>query len=89
MTVTKKEQIVDKLDSYERDKMKQKREFLKTPNTSYRIRPLSLHMRTHVVEKIRPRNVLTLTGNFSLAEMHSWISFCIPEVKKSCSSKKL
>lgn len=28
----------------------------------------------------RPYNVLTLKGTFSLAEMHSWISKCFPEV---------
>ena len=28
----------------------------------------------------RPYNVLKLTGVFSLAEVHSWVSFCLPEL---------
>ncbi len=28
----------------------------------------------------RPFNRLQLTGNFSMAEMHSWVSFCLPEL---------
>jgi len=28
----------------------------------------------------RPMNTLTLRGNFSQGEMHSWISKCLPEV---------
>lgn len=28
----------------------------------------------------RPYNTLSLKGSFSQAEMHSWISYCIPEV---------
>lgn len=46
----------------------------------YQIRPLSLHQRTHIFDDNRPLNTLTLTGNFSLAEMHSWITFCLPEL---------
>ena len=48
---------------------------------TYKIRPLSLHMRAHNIDKERHYNVLTLSGNFTLAEIHSWISFCIPEVE--------
>jgi len=28
----------------------------------------------------RPANVLRLRGPFSLAEMHAWVRFCLPEV---------
>ncbi|XP_047143361.1 Bardet-Biedl syndrome 7 protein homolog [Hydra vulgaris] len=54
------------------------------PKTSqvrqYQIKPLSLHQRSHVFDEERPFNVLKLTGNFSLAEVHSWIFYTLPEV---------
>ena len=28
----------------------------------------------------RPCNTLRLSGPFSLAEMHTWLGFCLPEV---------
>ncbi|KAJ8385177.1 hypothetical protein AAFF_G00192280 [Aldrovandia affinis] len=46
----------------------------------YQIKPLSLHQRTHSVDQDRPMNTLTLVGQFSLAEIHSWVVFCLPEV---------
>ena len=46
----------------------------------YQIKPLSLHQRSHVFDEDRPFNVLKLTGNFSLAEVHSWIFYTMPEV---------
>ncbi|XP_052091574.1 Bardet-Biedl syndrome 7 protein homolog isoform X3 [Mytilus californianus] len=46
----------------------------------YNIKPLSLHQRTHVFDDNRPLNTVKLTGQFSLAEMHSWVSFCLPEL---------
>ncbi|XP_043917464.1 Bardet-Biedl syndrome 7 protein [Protopterus annectens] len=46
----------------------------------YQIKPLSLHLRTHVIDRDRPMNTLTLTGQFSFAEIHSWVNFCLPEV---------
>ena len=50
---------------------------------TYRIRPLSLHMRTHTGDTAdRPHNVLTLRGQFTMAEVHSWVSFCLPEVSE-------
>ena len=49
---------------------------------TYRIRPLSLHMRSHILDSSRPQNVLTLRGTFSIGEIHSWISFCLPEVSE-------
>ncbi len=36
---------------------------------------------THIFALIfRPTNRLRLTGTFSLAEMHTWIRYCLPEV---------
>ncbi|MBN3296985.1 BBS7 protein, partial [Amia calva] len=46
----------------------------------YQIKPLSLHQRTHSIEHDRPMNTLTLTGQFSFAEIHSWVVFCLPDV---------
>lgn len=46
----------------------------------YQIKPLSLHQRSHVFDEERPLNVLKLTGQFSLAEVHSWICYSMPEV---------
>ncbi|XP_059121224.1 Bardet-Biedl syndrome 7 protein isoform X3 [Peromyscus eremicus] len=46
----------------------------------YHIKPLSLHQRTHFIDHDRPMNTLTLIGQFSFAEVHSWVVFCLPEV---------
>ncbi|KAK3099890.1 hypothetical protein FSP39_011300 [Pinctada imbricata] len=46
----------------------------------YQIKPLSLHQRTHVFDDARPLNTIKLSGAFSLAEMHSWVCFCLPEL---------
>ncbi|XP_053317390.1 Bardet-Biedl syndrome 7 protein [Spea bombifrons] len=46
----------------------------------YQIKPLSLHQRTHAIDENRPMNTLSLTGQFSFAEIHSWVVFCLPEV---------
>nr|XP_033794211.1 Bardet-Biedl syndrome 7 protein isoform X2 [Geotrypetes seraphini] len=46
----------------------------------YQIKPLSLHQRTHSIDPDRPVNTLTLTGQFSFGEVHSWVVFCMPEV---------
>ncbi|XP_049614124.1 Bardet-Biedl syndrome 7 protein isoform X2 [Syngnathus scovelli] len=46
----------------------------------YRIKPLSLHQRTHSIDQDRPMNRLSLVGQFSFAEIHSWVVFCLPEV---------
>ncbi|KAG7264305.1 hypothetical protein CRUP_020991 [Coryphaenoides rupestris] len=48
----------------------------------YPIKPLSLHQRTHSLQQERPMNRLSLVGQFSLAEIHSWVAFCLPEVPK-------
>ncbi|KAM4708731.1 BBSome complex member BBS7 isoform 2-T2 [Discoglossus pictus] len=50
----------------------------------YQIKPLSLHQRTHVIDQNRPMNTLSLTGQFSFAEIHSWVVFCLPEVPEKC-----
>ncbi|XP_061748169.1 Bardet-Biedl syndrome 7 protein [Nerophis ophidion] len=46
----------------------------------YHIKPLSLHQRAHSIQQDRPMNRLSLVGQFSLAEIHSWVVFCLPEV---------
>lgn len=46
----------------------------------YVIKPLSLHQRTHLIDEKRPTNRLKLSGNFSLAEIHSWLNYSIPEI---------
>ncbi|XP_028815428.1 BBSome complex member BBS7 isoform X1 [Denticeps clupeoides] len=46
----------------------------------YQIKPLSLHQRTHSIAQDRPMNTLRLVGQFSFAEVHSWVVFCLPEV---------
>nr|CAD7438610.1 unnamed protein product [Timema bartmani] len=46
----------------------------------YQIKPLSLHTRCHSFDLMRPYNILGLKGAFSLAEIHSWVSFCLPEI---------
>ncbi|XP_033106003.1 Bardet-Biedl syndrome 7 protein homolog isoform X2 [Anneissia japonica] len=46
----------------------------------YLIKPLSLHQRIHNLDETRPMNTLKLTGQFSLAEIHSWVNQCLPEI---------
>nr|XP_061793449.1 Bardet-Biedl syndrome 7 protein [Nerophis lumbriciformis] len=46
----------------------------------YHIKPLSLHQRAHSIDQDRPMNRLSLVGQFSFAEIHSWVVFCLPEV---------
>jgi Bardet-Biedl syndrome 7 protein len=48
---------------------------------SYPIKPLSLHTRVGVLEGELPElNALKISGSFSLAEVHSWVVACLPEV---------
>ena len=50
---------------------------------SYAIKPLSLHTRLqHDVpeEQLPALNVLRISGSFTLAEVHSWVISCMPEV---------
>ncbi|XP_066926836.1 Bardet-Biedl syndrome 7 protein homolog [Clytia hemisphaerica] len=46
----------------------------------YQIKPLSLHQRSHVFDQDRPHNELKLSGQFSQAEIHSWVYHALPEV---------
>ena len=32
------------------------------------------------VDETRPMNQLTIKGEFSLVEIHSWVIFCVPEI---------
>ncbi|TNN18226.1 Bardet-Biedl syndrome 7 protein [Schistosoma japonicum] len=46
------------------------------------IHPLSLHCSIHHVDDEplnRPWNSLQLNGNFSITEMHNWLSICLPD----------
>jgi Bardet-Biedl syndrome 7 protein len=47
---------------------------------TYSIRPLSLHQRTHSFDASLPLNQLTISGQFSLSDVHSWVRFCLPDV---------
>ncbi|XP_019866840.1 Bardet-Biedl syndrome 7 protein homolog [Aethina tumida] len=49
-------------------------------NLQYDIKALSLHYRIHDFDSKRSFNKLIFKGGFSLAEIHSWISNCLPEV---------
>ena len=53
---------------------------------TYRVRPLSLHMRSHQLDRQKPQNILTLSGSFSMAEVHSWVTLCLPEVSEKVPS---
>mmetsp|Transcript_16876 Transcript_16876/g.20317 ORF Transcript_16876/g.20317 Transcript_16876/m.20317 type:complete len:715 (+) Transcript_16876:403-2547(+) len=46
----------------------------------YRIKPLCLQQRVQKVDDKKVLNELKITGSFSLAEMHAWVAFCLPEV---------
>lgn len=46
----------------------------------FQIKPLSLHQRTSHFDEDRPLSSLTLRGQFSLAEIHSWVTFCLPDL---------
>ena len=41
---------------------------------------LEFSMTDSLICRFRPCNTLRLSGQFSMAEMHTWISFCLPEV---------
>ncbi|CAG7829503.1 unnamed protein product [Allacma fusca] len=53
---------------------------------SFEIKPLSLHVRCHSYDPNRPYNTLTLSGPFSVTEMHSWLTNCIPEMPERAPS---
>lgn len=46
----------------------------------YQIKPLSLHQRSHNFDVNRPHNILKISGQFSLAEVHSWVCYSLPDV---------
>lgn len=52
----------------------------------YSIAPLSLHMITHSFDDNRPYNTLILKGNYSMAEMHNWLSYCLTEIPEKLES---
>ncbi|KAK5980772.1 Bardet-Biedl syndrome 7 protein [Trichostrongylus colubriformis] len=47
---------------------------------SYEVKPLSSHNQVHTFDISRPLNTLSFSGNFSLAEAHSWLSMIVPGV---------
>lgn len=47
---------------------------------SYEVKPLSSHNLVHFFDISRPLNTLSFSGNFSLAEAHSWLSLIVPGV---------
>ena len=48
---------------------------------TYPIKPLSLHTRLQAAPEALPElNSLTISGSFSLAEVHSWVVAVLPEV---------
>lgn len=46
----------------------------------YQIKPLSLHQRVHSFDDSLPCNILQMTGPFNLSDIHSWVSYCLPDV---------
>eukprot|EP01105_Mastigella_eilhardi_P010352 TRINITY_DN2412_c0_g1_i2.p1 TRINITY_DN2412_c0_g1~~TRINITY_DN2412_c0_g1_i2.p1 ORF type:complete len:655 (+),score=171.97 TRINITY_DN2412_c0_g1_i2:418-2382(+) len=64
-----------------------------TPRTTQLSRvsipPLCLHERVNTLgdaELRRPMNEVKITGTFTLPEIHSWVSFCFPEVPVKLTS---
>ncbi|KJH45563.1 hypothetical protein DICVIV_08400 [Dictyocaulus viviparus] len=47
---------------------------------SYDVKPLSSHTRVHTFDNSRPLNTLSLSGNFSMAEAHAWLSLIVSGV---------
>ena len=50
----------------------------------FSIKPLSMHSRINGLTSEReeniPWNVLSFTGHFTIAQAHSWLSFCLPDI---------
>ena len=49
----------------------------------FAIKPLSMHSRINGLKEKEtqlPWNVLSFTGNFTIAQAHSWLSFCLPDI---------
>ncbi|KAL6757581.1 bardet-biedl syndrome 7 protein [Haematococcus lacustris] len=55
-----------------------------TPKTcvavSHKIKPLCLHRRLPEADTSRPTNQVHITGNFGLADMHSWVGRLLPDL---------
>ncbi|XP_050526408.1 Bardet-Biedl syndrome 7 protein homolog isoform X2 [Daktulosphaira vitifoliae] len=51
------------------------------------IKPLLYHQRTFKKIEYQPCSFLTLTGNFSLAEVHTWLSNCLPGIPEKPASQ--
>ncbi|XP_046395383.1 Bardet-Biedl syndrome 7 protein homolog isoform X2 [Ischnura elegans] len=52
------------------------------------IRPLSLHTRCQSVDDSRSQNTLLLMGAFSMAEIHSWIQGCLPDIPEKLPTER-
>ncbi|OTF75367.1 hypothetical protein BLA29_006134 [Euroglyphus maynei] len=52
---------------------------------SYQIQPLSLHKRQYSNTSIDHPNRLSITGQFGLADAHTWLRLCIPEIPEKLS----
>ncbi|XP_050308096.1 Bardet-Biedl syndrome 7 protein homolog isoform X2 [Anthonomus grandis grandis] len=53
------------------------------------IKALSLHYRVHEYNDVnRPRSTLKIKGTFSLAEVHNWITQCLPEIPEKYQSSE-
>jgi len=54
------------------------------------IKPLSLHQRVdeNKQDEHRLANEVKLTGSFSVSEVHSWVSLCLPEVPEKVTSEE-
>lgn len=48
----------------------------------HQIKSLCLHRRISIPEVHRPYSHLEISGDFPVAEMHRWVSSCLPEMPK-------
>lgn len=50
--------------------------------TTFTIRPLSLHVRVNDIPNMDslPLNEMSLTGSFSMEEIHGWLSLCLEDI---------
>lgn len=57
---------------------------------TFKIKPLSLHRRAHNPDLANHiLSSVKVTGSFSLAEMHAWISSCLPEMPDRCTEDEI
>ncbi|CAJ0942700.1 unnamed protein product, partial [Mesorhabditis belari] len=47
---------------------------------TYEVKPLATYTRVHAFDVARPKNTLSFTGSFSLAEAHAWLVQCLPSL---------